>query len=56
MSDYPLSEILNKENTKIIYVYDFLNMWTFLVELAAIEGERAAQRLQAIEPQRGNER
>jgi len=37
MSDYPLSEILNKENTKIIYVYDFLNMWTFLVELAAIE-------------------
>lgn len=37
MSDYPLSEILNKENTKIIYVYDFLNMWTFLIELAAIE-------------------
>ncbi|KAB1154828.1 IS1096 element passenger TnpR family protein [Flavobacterium luteum] len=37
MSDYILSEILNKENTKIIYVYDFLNMWTFLVELAAIE-------------------
>lgn len=37
MSDYQLSEILNKENTKIIYVYDFLNMWTFLVELAAIE-------------------
>lgn len=37
MSDYVLSEILNKENTKIIYVYDFLNMWTFLVELAAIE-------------------
>ncbi len=37
MSDYPLSEILDKENTKIIYVYDFLNMWTFLIELAAIE-------------------
>lgn len=37
MSDYPLSEILDKETTKIIYVYDFLNMWTFLVELAAIE-------------------
>lgn len=37
MNDYPLSEILDKENTKIIYVYDFLNMWTFLVELAAIE-------------------
>ena len=37
MSDYLLSDILDKENTKIIYVYDFINMWTFLVELAAIE-------------------
>ena len=37
MSDYPLSDILDKENTKIIYVYDFINMWTFLVELASIE-------------------
>jgi pRiA4b ORF-3-like protein len=37
MGDYLLSEILNADNTKIIYVYDFLNMWTFLVELAAIE-------------------
>lgn len=37
MSDYPLSEILHTDNRKIIYVYDFLNMWTFLIELAAIE-------------------
>ena len=37
MADYPLSIILDEENTKIIYVYDFLNMWTFFVELAAIE-------------------
>ena len=37
MSDYTLADILDEENTKIIYVYDFLNMWTFLVELAAIE-------------------
>ncbi len=37
MSDYTLSEILNSDNTKIIYVYDFINMWTFLVELAAVE-------------------
>ncbi len=37
MSDYVLSDILNAENTKIIYVYDFINMWTFLVELASIE-------------------
>ncbi len=37
MSDYKLSDILDTENTKIIYVYDFINMWTFLVELAAVE-------------------
>ena len=37
MSDYQLSDILDKENTKIIYVYDFINMWTFLVELASVE-------------------
>ncbi|TRX36864.1 plasmid pRiA4b ORF-3 family protein [Flavobacterium sp. ZT3R18] len=41
MSDYQLSDILDEQNTKIIYVYDFLNMWTFLVELAAVE-ERVA--------------
>ncbi len=37
MSDYVLSDLLDKDNTKIIYVYDFLNMWTFLIELAAID-------------------
>ena len=37
MSDYALNEVLHKNKTKIIYVYDFINMWTFLVELAAIE-------------------
>jgi hypothetical protein len=37
MSDYQLSDILHEDNTKIIYVYDFINMWTFLIELAAVE-------------------
>jgi hypothetical protein len=37
MSDYAINELLSKEQTKIIYVYDFINMWTFLVELAAVE-------------------
>nr|WP_294776937.1 hypothetical protein [uncultured Flavobacterium sp.] len=37
MSDYPLNQLLGEDQTKIIYVYDFINMWTFLVELAAIE-------------------
>lgn len=41
MADYPLESILDRENTKIIYVYDFLNMWTFFVELAAIEEPEA---------------
>lgn len=41
MADYPLSEMLNEDQTKIIYVYDFLNMWTFLIELAAIEEPEA---------------
>ena len=39
MEGITLNNILNKENTKIIYVYDFLNMWTFFVELGAIEEE-----------------
>ncbi len=39
MSDYELADILNEKDTKIIYVYDFINMWTFLVELAAVENE-----------------
>lgn len=42
MSDYQLSDILHEDNTKIIYVYDFINMWTFLVELAAVEDISAA--------------
>jgi hypothetical protein len=43
MSDYKLSDILDEQNTKIIYVYDFLNMWTFLVELAAVEEQVAGE-------------
>ena len=39
MSDYQLSDILDQQNTKILYVYDFINMWTFLVELAAVEDQ-----------------
>ncbi len=43
MSDYTLEDILHEDNTKIIYVYDFINMWTFLVELAAIEDQIVGQ-------------
>jgi len=36
MSESFIEDILNEEQTRMIYVYDFLNMWTFLVELAEI--------------------
>jgi len=31
-----LESILNEDNRNLIYIYDFLNMWTFFVELADI--------------------
>lgn len=37
MADFNLEDLLYEKQTKIIYVYDFFNMWTFFVELAAIE-------------------
>jgi hypothetical protein len=39
MSDYLIHDLLDAQRTKIIYVYDFIDMWTFLVELASIEDE-----------------
>ena len=37
MSKTLLEEVLSEASPKLIYVYDFLSMWTFYVELAAIE-------------------
>ncbi len=36
MGETSLQSLVSEDNTKLIYVYDFLNMWTFLVELAEI--------------------
>jgi len=36
MNDTILKDILSEKQTKLIYVYDFLNMWTFYVEMADI--------------------
>jgi len=36
MQEYTLDTLLNREQTRLIYIYDFLHMWTFLVELADI--------------------
>ncbi len=40
MSNCILKDILVKENDKLIYVYDFLNMWSFYVELIEISNEK----------------
>lgn len=36
MEETALDDVVHEDQTKLIYVYDFLNMWTFLVELAEI--------------------
>lgn len=36
MSETYLEDIVDEEKTRLLYVYDFLNMWTFMVELADI--------------------
>lgn len=36
MNETSLDDVFSESQTKMIYVYDFLSMWTFLVELAEI--------------------
>ncbi|MDX1363141.1 IS1096 element passenger TnpR family protein [Arenibacter latericius] len=36
MSEVLLSDVVTEASPKLIYVYDFLSMWTFFVELADI--------------------
>ena len=39
MSDTAINEVVFEMHPKLIYVYDFLSMWTFFVELAEIVDE-----------------
>ncbi len=39
MNETIIEDVLDEDNTKLIYIYDFLNMWTFLVELGEIVEE-----------------
>ena len=39
MEDTRLEDIVDEDQTKLIYVYDFLSMWTFFVELGEIVEE-----------------
>ncbi|WP_435577668.1 IS1096 element passenger TnpR family protein [Gilvibacter sp.] len=43
MAETLLEDILDEDQTKLIYVYDFLSMWTFLVELAEIAEPQPGQ-------------
>ncbi len=39
MSETTIRDVIHEMQTKLIYVYDFLSMWTFFVELAEIVDE-----------------
>ncbi|MGB1308649.1 MAG: IS1096 element passenger TnpR family protein [Oceanihabitans sp.] len=39
MNETILNDVVHEVQTKLIYVYDFLSMWTFYVELAEIVDE-----------------
>ncbi len=39
MNETSLDSVVHEAQTKLIYVYDFMNMWTFYVELAEIVEE-----------------
>ena len=39
MAGTTISDVVHEMQTKLIYVYDFLSMWTFFVELAEIFDE-----------------
>lgn len=39
MSDTAINDVVYEMQTKLIYIYDFLSMWTFFVELAEIVEE-----------------
>ena len=39
MNETTISDVVHEAQTRLIYVYDFLNMWTFFVELAEIVEE-----------------
>ncbi|MFC4720898.1 hypothetical protein ACFO5O_01085 [Geojedonia litorea] len=39
MSETAINDVVHEMQTKLIYIYDFLSMWTFFVELAEIVDE-----------------
>ncbi|MFO7720418.1 MAG: hypothetical protein R6W85_08255 [Gillisia sp.] len=43
MNETTLDSVVSESETKLIYVYDFLSMWTFLIELAEIAEPEAGR-------------
>ena len=39
MSSIAINQVINNESNKLIYIYDFLNMWVFLIELIEVAEE-----------------
>ena len=39
MNETIIEDLINEDQTRLIYIYDFLNMWTFLVELGEVVEE-----------------
>ncbi|AMD85695.1 pRiA4b ORF-3-like protein [Capnocytophaga haemolytica] len=39
MEETPIDEVVDEENRRLLYVYDFMSMWTFFVELVEIDEE-----------------
>lgn len=43
LNDKPIEKILSETENRLIYVYDFLNLWTFYVELIEIADKEASK-------------
>ncbi len=43
MHETMLEDVISETETRLIYVYDFLNLWTFLIELADIAENQEGQ-------------
>lgn len=42
MNSFAINELLGSEGDRLIYIYDFMNMWAFFVELIGIEANLPA--------------
>ena len=48
MAEYRLDDLVHEQNTKLVYVYDLFSMWTFFLELAAIEEKALGETYPAL--------